>query len=363
MVGGAVRSFVIEGIYGLRRFAAREPLYIWMVIFVIMVNVAVFIADYGKTSGEKKFGIGKNPSKARILIEDKARLESIITENEKAAFAASLVAIGIILFLFFGIILDFAILIRRGAAKGLLERSLFSGSVNWDIWDALKVMILFVFFGYVIAAAEAFIIAPIFPRVKTNEGIVSIANTTILDTIAIGAVLYFVLRCKNRIRDLGLSLKNFFKNIYYGIAGYIAVIPVLFMALLLTVILVNIFKYKPAPQPVMEVFLEEEKEAVLTYLTFFVAALGPVMEEIFFRGFLYNAIKKETGVKPALLISAVLFSFLHAHVVGFLPILVLGVFLAYLYEKTGSLIPSITVHVIHNLLMVLFVFLIKGINV
>ena len=86
------------------------------------------------------------------------------------------------------------------------------------------------------------------------------------------------------------------------------------------------------------------------------------MEEIFFRGFLYTAIKKETNTGQAIFISALLFSFLHAHLVGFLPILILGMFLAYLYEKTGSLVPSITVHVIHNLIMVVFIFLIKGIR-
>ncbi|MBL7068412.1 MAG: CPBP family intramembrane metalloprotease [Candidatus Omnitrophica bacterium] len=348
-------------IKGLRRFATSEPLYVWMVVFVIMVNLIVFIANYGRTPEPQE--LGDPTSKAQMLIEGKEELESIIGEDKNAAFTLSLVAIGMILFLFLGIILDLIILIRRNASKDLLERTLFFGSVNWSVWDALKVMILFVFFGYVIAITETFIITPLFPCVKANKGIASIVNATILDIIAVSAVLYFVLRCKNKIGDLGLSLKNFFKNIYYGIAGYISVIPVLFMALLLTIILVNIFKYKPAPQPVMEVFLEEEKTAVLTYMTFFVAVLGPVMEEIFFRGFLYNAIKKEAGIKSAVFISAVLFSFLHAHAVGFLPILVLGVFLAYLYEKTGSLVPSITVHVAHNLIMVFFVFLIKGINV
>ena len=39
--------------------------------------------------------------------------------------------------------------------------------------------------------------------------------------------------------------------------------------------------------------------------------------------------------------------------------MILGVLLAYLYETTGSLVASITVHIIHNSIIVGFVFFIK----
>jgi membrane protease YdiL (CAAX protease family) len=45
-----------------------------------------------------------------------------------------------------------------------------------------------------------------------------------------------------------------------------------------------------------------------------------------------------------------------------MPIMALGVLLAYLYEKTGSIIPSITVHVIHNVGTVFMVFIAKYLN-
>ncbi|MBU1006915.1 MAG: CPBP family intramembrane metalloprotease, partial [Candidatus Omnitrophica bacterium] len=56
---------------------------------------------------------------------------------------------------------------------------------------------------------------------------------------------------------------------------------------------------------------------------------------------------------------AVVFSLLHANIAGFLPIMALGVLLAYLYEATGSLVASMTVHVIHNSVIIGFVFFIK----
>ena len=57
------------------------------------------------------------------------------------------------------------------------------------------------------------------------------------------------------------------------------------------------------------------------------------------------------------------FAALHAHPVGFLPIMLIGAVLAYLYEKTGTLVAPITAHIVHNLCMVGFVFLLKQMKI
>jgi uncharacterized protein len=70
-------------------------------------------------------------------------------------------------------------------------------------------------------------------------------------------------------------------------------------------------------------------------------------------------LKKTIGVFWAALFTSCVFSVLHAHVVGFLPIMALGLLLIYIYEKTGTLVAPITVHIMHNAGMVFLVFLIK----
>ena len=88
-----------------------------------------------------------------------------------------------------------------------------------------------------------------------------------------------------------------------------------------------------------------------------VVILGPIAEEIFFRGFSYNVIKKRWGPQAAAILTAAVFAGLHANLLGFLPIMALGILLVYVYEKTGSLIPAITIHIVHNGLMITFLFL------
>ena len=93
----------------------------------------------------------------------------------------------------------------------------------------------------------------------------------------------------------------------------------------------------------------------------FVALVGPAIEEVFFRGFTYTAFRNRWGVRWAIVGSAALFALLHMNLIAFIPIFILGVFLAYLYEKTGSLVPSMTVHMTHNFLMVNAALFFKGI--
>ena len=343
-----------------KKFIKQEPIYIWLVVFIILINLMVFFPVSKDDTAEEP---PKKISKAERLIEDRYKVQRAIIEDEKKATIAALVVVAIVVSIFIGLILNLVIITRSAGRKNLLERSHASPKVRWSVWDALKVLILFFFFAYMIAIIAS-LLMPLFPPGGATGRIVAIVNTTIMDLVGMAIVFYFVIhRYRHKARDLGLTMKNFLKNISYGFLGYLSLLPILFVTLMVTALILDLFKYQPAPQPVFEMFLEEEKMPMLAYLSIFVAIAGPVMEEIFFRGFLYTAIKKEAGVKLAIIISALIFSFLHAHLVGFIPILILGIFLAYLYEKTGSLVSSMTVHIIHNLIMVSFIFLVKGISV
>lgn len=346
---------------GLKKFMKQEPVYVWLIIFILVVNILTLIPF-----SRKEVSDGKMPQKissAERLVEERLKIEEAIVANPRLARFAAAIIIGVALAIFIGLILDFMIIVRRSGGKELLERSNAPPKIKWSMRDGLKVLILFFFFGYILAIASAFI-SPLFPSPDVAERVFAIVNATIMDLMGIIVVFYFaVVVYKHKARDLGLTSKKLFKNISYGLLGYLSLLPVLFVTLMITALVLNLFKYHPAPQPVLELFLDEKKVSILIYFSVFVAIAGPVMEEIFFRGFIYSAIRKEIGIGGSIFISAALFSLLHAYFVGFLPIFILGVFLAYLYEKTGSLVPSITVHITHNLIMVFFIFVIKGINI
>jgi membrane protease YdiL (CAAX protease family) len=75
----------------------------------------------------------------------------------------------------------------------------------------------------------------------------------------------------------------------------------------------------------------------------------PIGEEVFFRGLTYGALRQRLGRHAAVLTSAAFFALAHLQFVEFLPILILGSILAYLYEFTGSLVPGMIAHAVNNL--------------
>ena len=81
-----------------------------------------------------------------------------------------------------------------------------------------------------------------------------------------------------------------------------------------------------------------------------IAFVAPVAEELFFRGVLYGGLRVKLGPILAALISGAVFGALHATtgITAVPPLVVFGVALALLYEKTGSLWPPIFLHFVNN---------------
>ena len=85
-----------------------------------------------------------------------------------------------------------------------------------------------------------------------------------------------------------------------------------------------------------------------------VGLLAPFGEEVFFRGFLLAALVPVIGGLRGALVSAAIFSAAHLNVSTLFPIFVMGMLLAWLYLRTGSILPSFVAHAGQNLLALVF---------
>ncbi|MDP3234894.1 MAG: ABC transporter permease subunit/CPBP intramembrane protease [Myxococcales bacterium] len=82
-----------------------------------------------------------------------------------------------------------------------------------------------------------------------------------------------------------------------------------------------------------------------------VAVTPAICEELFFRGVMLSGLRR-LGLWPAVLISSLLFGFAHASIYRMLPTLALGLMLAALAWRSGSILPSMIVHAMNNGLIV-----------
>lgn len=100
---------------------------------------------------------------------------------------------------------------------------------------------------------------------------------------------------------------------------------------------------------------------VLIFNIVVVAVLPAIGEEMVFRGALIPIFIRWTGKKnSAIWISALLFSAMHMQFYGFIPRLLLGALLGYLFVWSGSLWTSIAAHFTNNALAVFLIFLINS---
>ena len=80
-----------------------------------------------------------------------------------------------------------------------------------------------------------------------------------------------------------------------------------------------------------------------------IAIITPVKEEILFRGILYRFLEKKYNFLVSIIISSFIFGILHGGLL--ITATIMGMVFAMLYKKTQSIIPSIILHIVWNLLV------------
>lgn len=75
---------------------------------------------------------------------------------------------------------------------------------------------------------------------------------------------------------------------------------------------------------------------------------APVLEEVLFRGLIFESCKERFGDGVAILTSSLLFAIVHVVPIQMVNAFVVGLILGYIYLKTGSLLSVIILHAINN---------------
>lgn len=84
--------------------------------------------------------------------------------------------------------------------------------------------------------------------------------------------------------------------------------------------------------------------------------LAPIFEELAFRGLLFAMLRRRFTFLPAALLSSTIFALAHGYsLLGFISVLWSGFLWAWIYDRTGSLIPGMVAHAVNNLLVCLTV--------
>lgn len=155
------------------------------------------------------------------------------------------------------------------------------------------------------------------------------------------------------LKGLGLRFRTIPKDLIYALLTLLAILPVIEMALWMTELLGVELKKHPSLIS-LEQYPQVWMRVLIVTMT---VGITPIIEELIFRGLLQSTIRGITR-KPwvAILVTSILFASNHppTHVFA---IFFLSVAIGYSYEKSGSLIRAIFVHILFNGLSVLMTLL------
>jgi|WetSurMetagenome_2_1015567.scaffolds.fasta_scaffold213549_2 membrane protease YdiL (CAAX protease family) len=121
------------------------------------------------------------------------------------------------------------------------------------------------------------------------------------------------------------------------------------LGLILTIITVT-FGIPAQPSLMGRYISHISNNSILLIIIIYISILGPIIEEIFFRGFLYNSMKTHFPVWLAVVFQAAFFSFIHDpnDLMKLLSTFMIGIALALVYESRGTLLSPIFIHIIIN---------------
>ncbi len=116
-------------------------------------------------------------------------------------------------------------------------------------------------------------------------------------------------------------------------------------------------KMEEANTQVLEKILNTSSYGRLGINLFVIAVIPAITEEIMFRGWLQRILNKSVNTHTAVWISAIVFSAIHMEFYGFIPRMILGAGIGYLYATTGSLWSAILAHFINNAVAIITAFI------
>ena len=208
---------------------------------------------------------------------------------------------------------------------------------NWGPWAAVGGVLLALATGVVLSVPVVLAAHP-----SSGEELSDTANALVQLATALGFLLVpFVIAASRgasaREAAVQLGLRRFRPSALKWMAAAVG-------AYLLFAIAYGVLVGEPHQKDIAEKF------GALPVQILLIVVAAPISEEVCFRGFLFGGLRERLPRIAAALISATIFGALHATtgISAVPPLIFFGFVLALLYERTGSIVPGIMLHMLNN---------------
>ena len=227
----------------------------------------------------------------------------------------------------------------------------------WSGWDVLQFIGLTIIALVVVPLAIVVAAHFLFFRLTPLADIAKIPEVVMVAQLLIYAVVFVLMRSIVQLRggEFWKAVRWNWPSSSWG--GF------LFLGVLLYVVLIAFGQLLPIPKHLpIDRFFQTAREASI--MSIIAVTLAPLMEELFFRGFLYPVLARRIGAVAAILLTGTLFGLLHGAQLGYswavLIIFLVGIALTTVRAVTKSTASSFLVHVGYNGTLSVLLFVATG---
>lgn len=185
---------------------------------------------------------------------------------------------------------------------------------------------------------------------ELNRMLTSMVDTIMLPTL-IGingillAILWLIVKCRRQNFTQKISLKK--TKASYLLIGSIIAIGMYSLNTGLVELLGRIDFFHGAYME-LEAFSRNSVETSFWLSLFVVGLLAPFVEEVLFRGFIYQTLRKRLSIGWTIALQGLLFGLFHMNSVQIIYATFIGIVFGYIVYRTGSIWVTIVMHMVNN---------------
>lgn len=108
-------------------------------------------------------------------------------------------------------------------------------------------------------------------------------------------------------------------------------------------------------------FDDSSKNIIITLIC--TGIIGPILEELIFRGVVYSNLKKFTNTTKSMIITGLIFGIFHGNIIQFIYAFLFNIVLVKAYDRDNNILNPIIVHMSANSIITLSLFIIRKLNI
>ncbi|PKQ28561.1 MAG: hypothetical protein CVT63_02185 [Candidatus Anoxymicrobium japonicum] len=233
------------------------------------------------------------------------------------------------------------------------KREVVFENAPWSAGEALAIFGIALVPTAVLSLLVKQILFGAFSKTTATFLLIFLASAMLYVFLLAGTFYSVKIRHGSTLNALGIRTRGLGRGLLLGI---VVGLPLLAAAIFMALIAENLFG--PVDTDIVSKSVNKISSGgvgigLVALLAITLIVLAPICEEIFFRGYLYPALRNKMDKQPAMILNGLIFAAAHFEPVGFLPRFLLGWGLCYVYERNRTIGAPVAGHALYNGLILL----------